>query len=130
MPLLNWKDEFSVGSLAVDHEHRQLIDQINEWYDHLRKDGGIDTRLDFLGEVFAKISAHFALEEKLMRDAGYDQFAEHKSDHEELLDRLRDTMDTEESNSDYDDEVLGEWLQDWFSVHFETKDARLHGELG
>jgi hemerythrin len=130
MPLLNWKDEFSVGSLAVDHEHRQLIDQINEWYDHLRKNGGIDTRLDFLGEVFAKISAHFALEEKLMRDAGYDQYAEHKNDHEELLDRLRDTMDTEESNSDYDDEVLGEWLQDWFSVHFETKDARLHGELG
>ncbi len=130
MTLLEWKDDFSIGNPSVDHEHRQLVEQINAWYVSLRDDGSIDTRLDFLGEVFAKISAHFALEEKLMRDSGYDQLVEHKAEHEELLDQLRDTMDAEEKKEDYDDEALGEWLQHWFSEHFQTQDARLHGKLG
>jgi hemerythrin len=130
MTLLKWQDEFSLGSPSVDHEHQELIGQINEWYDQLRNDGSEDTRLDFLGEVFAQISAHFALEEKLMRDSNYDEYVEHKTDHEELLDQLRDTMDAEENKTDYDDEALGRWLQAWFSEHFRTKDARLHGKLG
>ncbi len=130
MTLLEWKDDFSIGNPSVDHEHQQLVEQINEWYVSLRDDGSMDTRLDFLGEVFAKISAHFALEEKLMRDSGYDQLVEHKAEHEELLDQLRDTMDAEEKNEDYDDEALGEWLQHWFSEHFQAQDARLHGKLG
>ena len=29
MPLLEWKDSYSVGIAAVDHEHRELIDLIN-----------------------------------------------------------------------------------------------------
>ncbi len=130
MALLEWKDEFSIGTPSVDYEHRQLMEQINEWYENLRYDGSIDTRLDFLGEVFVRISAHFALEEKMMRDSAYDQYDEHKADHEALLDQLRDTMDAEESNEAYDDDALGEWLQVWFSEHFRSKDARLHGELG
>ena len=86
---------------------------------------------DFLGEVYAQISAHFALEEKIMRERGYDHYADHKADHEALLDGIRDIMDEQARGAyaDYD-EVLSAHLQSWFTLHFKTKDARLHRMLG
>jgi len=49
--------------------------------------------MDFLGELYARIAAHFALKEKIMRDNGYDEYHDHKADHERLLDDIRDLMD-------------------------------------
>ena len=42
-----------------------------------------------LGEIHANISAHFALEEQLMSEAGFEEYTEHKNDHEELLDQIK-----------------------------------------
>jgi hemerythrin len=47
----------------------------------------------FLGEIYARISAHFALEEKDMQARAYPERPAHKADHERLLDDLRDIMD-------------------------------------
>ena len=80
---------------------------------------------EMLGEIFAQISAHFALEEKFMRETQYDAFEAHKRDHEALLDELRDIMDRVEDDS-YDEERLANELEHWFSEHFRTHDARLH----
>ena len=33
MALLQWKDRYSVGIAAVDHEHKELIGLINRLYD-------------------------------------------------------------------------------------------------
>ena len=79
-----------------------------------------------LGEIFAQISAHFALEEKYMRDTRYPLLNEHKSDHETLLDDLRDIMDLVDVDGNYDELVLSDDLQRWFTEHFRTHDAKLH----
>ena len=85
----------------------------------------------FLGEVFSRISAHFALEETVMRKHHYDEYAAHKADHERLLDDIRDIMDDFEAGvyADYKT-ALSEAVRDWFIDHFKTRDARLHKLLG
>jgi hemerythrin len=83
--------------------------------------------VDALGEIYAQISAHFALEEKYMRETRYMAYAEHKEDHEILLDDLRDIMDQVEDDGSYDEQQLSKDLSYWFSEHFSTHDARLHG---
>ncbi len=132
MALIEWRDDFKVGIESVDHEHRALIDLINDL--HAKLGGGeIDTATvaEVLGEIFAQISAHFALEEAIMRERGYDQLDAHKADHEELLDGLRDIMDAVEDEAFPDLEAaLSERLERWFTVHFRTHDARLHRHLG
>ena len=90
MASISWKDEYRINIPSVDHEHQQLIAQINEIFEQLRQDHRAPQVADSLGELHASIAAHFALEEKVMADHHYDQFAEHKADHEELLDELRD----------------------------------------
>ena len=81
---------------------------------------------DFLGEIFARISAHFALEERAMVARNYPEYWPHKGDHERLLDQLRDIMEGYESTHTLDSGELSQKLDDWFSVHFRTFDARFH----
>jgi len=130
MSFIEWDDRFSVGVASVDHEHRELIELINGFQRKIVQDDAVEARRDYLGETLAHISAHFALEEKLMRDSRYDQYAEHKADHEVLLDQLRDIMDAVESDHAVDNDALSEVLEHWFARHFQTHDARLHGRLG
>ena len=94
MSLITWKDEFSVGVAAVDLEHRELIELINGLDAGMREYATQTTVVETLGEIYARISAHFALEEKIMRKAGYDGFTTHKQDHERLLDELLDVIDS------------------------------------
>jgi len=131
MPLIEWRDEFNTGVAEVDHEHQELIELINQLHDQLQHDPDRDTVSAFLGEVFAKISAHFALEETVMRKHRYDEYAAHKAEHEALLDEIRDIMDDYEAGSFADaGTALATTVQDWFINHFKTKDARLHKQLG
>jgi hemerythrin len=130
MSLLQWKPEFSIGIDAMDDEHREMIDLINETYQRLASDAGRDQVEECLGEIFNTISMHFALEEKMMRKAQYTEFQAHKDDHEDLLDRLRDLMDEFADDSEAGAAQLEQSLSDWFGGHFSTFDARLHGQLG
>lgn len=127
MTLIEWQDSFAIGIPAVDYEHKELIDLINKLYAELSRDAGAEKVSRFLGEVDARIAAHFALEEKTMRDLRYDQYADHKADHERLLDQIRDIADAFEAGAyaDYGDR-LADNLKTWFAEHFRTRDARLH----
>ena len=129
MSLIQWKNEFSVGNASVDHEHRELIALINELHASVSRGSEQALVVETLGEIYAQVAAHFALEEKIMRDANYDHFASHKADHEALLDTLADVMDAIENEGRYDERSLSAKMEHWFSEHFRTHDARLHRRL-
>jgi hemerythrin len=130
MSLIPWKDEFSVGVAAVDVEHRELIELINDLDVAMQEHATQTTVVQTLGEIYARISAHFALEEKIMRDAVYPEYTSHKQDHEALLDGLLDVIDSVDDAGRYDRAGLSRDLERWFSDHFRTHDARLHQKLG
>lgn len=130
MPLIEWKDEYSVGVPDVDAEHRELIELINTLHESMQaRDGGTDV-MEFLGEIYARIASHFALEELIMRRHEYDEYHEHKRDHEQLLEEIRDIMDDYEDGKLLNEDDLARRLDRWFSEHFRTRDARLHNRLG
>ena len=127
MAPLEWKDSYSVGVPAVDHEHQELIELLNGLHEALAGGGNVE---QVFGDLFRAISAHFALEERFMREHGYDQVAQHKADHERLLDELRDIMDDYRADGDDSAGKLAAGVDAWFVNHFKTHDARLHARLG
>ena len=131
MVLIEWRKEFETGVPDVDHEHRELVDLINALHDRIAGGEERPRIVEFLGEVFARIAAHFALEESLMRKHRYDEYEAHKSEHEQLLDDIRDIMDSVENDpsEDYRTALSGA-VRDWFVDHFKSRDARLHHKLG
>lgn len=130
MQLLHWRDDYSVGIEAVDYEHKQLIDLINQLHEKLEAGDSKQAISAFFGDLLKGIAAHFALEEKFMRDHGYERFGSHKEDHERLLDELRDIMDAFEHALEIDAVELAGRLDTWFTRHFRTHDAELHHTLG
>jgi len=130
MARIEWRPEFATGVPDVDFEHQELIAWINRAIALARESGEPRPAVTAaLGEIYAKIAAHFALEERVMAARRYDQVAPHKRDHETLLDDIRDIMDDCEAGEGAIEERFAGRLSDWFGVHFRTHDARFHHAL-
>lgn len=130
MTLLKWKPAYSLGIPSVDLEHREMIEMINGVYASLEENADPDRVEAALEDIYAGIALHFALEERHMREAGYQEYEEHKDEHEDLLDQIRDMMDEYADDPLAGREGLQKSLSDWFGNHFATFDARLHHHLG
>jgi len=66
MALIEWRKEFCTGVAGVDHEHEELINEINEIYAMIDDRADKENVIDKLGDIYGSISAHFALEEQMM----------------------------------------------------------------
>ena len=130
MAQIEWRQEFSIGIASVDQEHESLIAQINQLYEQLDQPLDTVTIEAMLDDLEADISSHFALEELLMQEADFAEYADHKKDHEYLLDQINDLKFHFVEDADTGRELLVNSLSDWFSNHFKTYDARLHKLLG
>jgi len=130
MSLLVWKPEYSLGVASVDEEHQQMINMINDAYTQMLDCNGLDRPELFLSDIYIAIAAHFAHEEHLMVQAKYPEYQEHRADHKQLLQEIRDIMEGYLANPEGAQEQLKIGLTEWFSGHFSTFDARLHGQLG
>lgn len=125
MPLPEWKEDFATGIGYIDYEHRRLVETINRICADMARRASELTVADGLGQLHAQICAHFALEEKLMREKGYPHYAAHKAEHEKLLDEIRTMMDAfEDGLCETCGKTLEECLTAWFYKHFQGEDAR------
>ena len=130
MNQIKWKQEYAIGNAAIDQEHQQLITQINELYEQLQLPMDTTTIESMLADIQTDISTHFALEELLMQEAGFDEYENHRQDHERLLDQIHDMIFHFAEDPESGKELLLKRLSDWFSHHFRSYDARLHEQLG
>ena len=126
MTLIEWREEYATGISGVDHEHQELIALINSIYEILDESPDKNNIINCLGDIYGRISSHFALEERWMEQHNYDDYKIHSDDHERLLDDIGDITDEVESSSKLNTEQLREKLDNWFLVHFKTHDSRLH----
>ena len=129
MALIQWKTKYSVGVASIDHEHQEMITLINDTYARMRAPENVASIDYCLGEICNNIAAHFALEERMMRNTNFPEYTAHKADHEKLLDEIRELMDRFIKDPQSGRQLLQNRLSDWFSNHFATFDARLHRRL-
>ena len=124
--LFKWDDSFLIGMEEVDHEHKLLIDDINRLHKELignDEKSGIE---ECLGDIYARMQAHFALEEHIMKEYGYEYFDEHKREHEKFLDSYTECMvqflnDTGVSSSNH----IEDCLKGWVIEHIVTSDKKM-----
>ena len=129
MSLLSWKTEFSLGVESVDEEHRSMIDMINAAYERMLDCSKIERPELFLSDIYIGIAAHFAHEERLMVKAKFSEYRAHRADHESLLQEIREIMEAYLQDPEGAQEDLKTGLTNWFTGHFSTFDAHLHGQL-
>jgi hemerythrin-like metal-binding protein len=126
MGLIEWREEYCIGITNIDYEHEKLIEQINSLYTMIDNKADNQLLIDKLGDIYGSISAHFALEEQMMRKHKYVYYEEHKADHERLLDDICDITEGLENTDELDELMFKHKLADWFLLHFKTHDSSLH----
>jgi len=89
---IEWDDSFLIGIEELDYEHKVLINDINRLHLELARQDKKSEIEKCLGDIYARMQAHFALEEHVMKENQYGFFDEHKREHEKLLDGYTEYM--------------------------------------
>ncbi len=124
--LFKWDESFLIGIEELDHEHKVLIDDINRLHEQLVRHDQKSEIEKCLGAIYARMQAHFALEEHLMKEHEYKFFDEHKREHDDLLDSYTEYMlqflnDTDVSSSIPIEDILKHWVMN----HIITSDKKM-----
>ena len=115
MTLIEWKPGFSHAIRKMDADHRYMIGLIHGLDEQLQSGEHQKFIIGILQELYSRAAKHFALEEAIMRECGYE---EHEADHRRLLDRVTTWM-SEYQTEPLDDDMAN-WLANWFCNHIRS----------
>lgn len=128
---LEWTEAHRIGIEMLDYEHQDLFARLNELHEELLRHDEREKIEDCLGEIHARLAAHFALEARFMREKKYVDYARHKAEHDELLDEFVEFMSRFVSDPDvFYGEAEQKTLQHWVLDHVVTSDRRMTAITG
>ena len=119
MPL-SWTDDLHTGIDEIDRQHMRIIDYINELEDAIRENSreSIGHVLDELTEYTL---SHFAFEESLQEEAGYDMTEPHKAVHDLFAKRIAGYKTKHLAGQDVSQQ-LHSMLSAWLVNHIKRDD--------
>lgn len=129
MAYLTWDPAHDTGIPGIDYEHRKLVQMLNDIHELITERAEPPRIADRLADLYTLATAHFALEEKIMRDQKYPGLDERRDMHYRLLDEVREIMDAYETGSQRSSESLPATLRQWLSQAM-AGDTELFAELG
>ena len=121
--LINWSRSYSVGVSQMDSEHQRLIDIINNLYVAMRAGRSKDAIGNILDELVDYTKTHFAHEERLMQETGYNGYDEQKRLHEALVAQVLEIQGKFRSGTALGQEVMT-FLKSWLVNHIQGIDKR------
>lgn len=83
-----WSSEYSVNIKTIDDQHRELVNILNRLFLAVCKREGDKAIAGILDALVSYTQTHFALEERLMRQANYKDIESHIEEHRKLLEQL------------------------------------------
>jgi hemerythrin len=124
MPLIVWKDEFSVNVKLIDDQHRGLVKLINDLFDAMKIGKGKDVLTYILDELVTYTTNHFATEERFFADFGYADATAHIVEHKKFV------AEVSKFKADFATGRLGvstqimNFLSDWLTNHILAVDQK------
>ncbi len=124
-----WSPEYSVNIKVIDDQHKELVAILNRLFLAVSRQEGDKVIAGILDSLTDYTRTHFALEERLMRDAKYAELDEHMEEHRNLiekLDRLCKVHLLEEKPIYF--EMLS-FLKSWLKEHIRGEDTKYSAAL-
>lgn len=124
MALFEWNDMFSVGVASIDQQHKKLIDYVNQLHDAMMEGKANDEVAPILDGLISYTATHFAHEEMYFDKFGYEETAEHKQLHQDLVAQVMDFKGKFDSGEVTLSSDLMEFLKDWLMNHIMQEDKK------
>ncbi len=121
MAHLVWQDDLNTGIQVIDNQHKRIVEMINHLHD--AQQGKEHAAIaEVIEELVDYTLSHFAFEETLMEDAGYQFSRAHKKIHELFIRRVSEYRVRFQAGEDVGDELKG-LLSRWLFNHIRNDDA-------
>ncbi|GJQ50212.1 MAG: hemerythrin family protein [Candidatus Kuenenia stuttgartiensis] len=129
MPLMTWKDEYSVKIAEFDGHHKQLIGMINDLDDAMRQGKGKIVVGDILKKLINYTGFHFAAEEKIFKQHDYPEYVEHKDKHDKMTAKVLALQNDYNAGKVSLTVEVSKFLTDWLNKHIKETDQRYSEHL-
>ena len=90
----------SVDLVSIDAEHQVLIDLLNRFGEFLERGESVDAARELFDDIVEHTVAHFAHEERVMRNIGYPELDKHLKQHATLVENASALREELKSASD------------------------------
>ncbi len=124
MPIITWKDEYSVGVAELDGHHKKLINMINELHLAMNSDRGQALIKAIISEMLDYAKMHFEIEEGYMRKCEYLGLLGHYREHENFVKKAEDLKQRSESGEFVLSLEVIQFLSDWLKSHILETDMK------
>jgi hemerythrin len=121
-----WTDAMSVGIVEIDEQHKILVGILNRLFSALVQRESHEVTAEILDTLVDYTNTHFALEEKLMQDAGYDpvEFAAHLREHRAFIEKINDAADQHLAEGKSVSFEITSFLKRWLRDHILVTDKK------
>jgi hemerythrin len=128
MALIEWDDSLKLGIAVVDRQHERLVGIINRLHEATLEGRGTDAIGGIIDELIIYTATHFRMEEKYFAQFEYPDAAEHKREHDALIEKVsafaNDFENALRSSRPAQAEELLQFLQIWWRYHMMETDAK------
>ena len=117
MAYLEWREDLNTGISVIDGQHKRIVAYINQLYDARHDDPTNESLINStMVELLDYTISHFAFEESLLEDVGFEDLLEHKKSHNAFCDKIFVFRDELLNGDDIADKLL-KVLHDWLFGH-------------
>jgi len=129
MAFYEWQDSFSVGSKAMDDQHKKLIAILNRLHDAMKSGKAANEIGLIIDEMVEYTKLHFSAEEQLMNDKKYIGLASQKAEHAAFVKKAQEFQkEVNSGKSAVSLEVLN-FLKEWLTHHILVIDMKYSGKI-
>lgn len=117
---MEWTQELETGIQAIDSQHRQIVNYINELDDAIQT-GNTDGIKHVIEGVLNYTVTHFEFEEELMQKAGFSALKAHQQTHEFFMRKVAVLRGRSNAGEDVSSLLLS-MLKGWLVNHIKGED--------
>jgi hemerythrin len=124
-----WSASYSVNIKAIDSQHQELVNILNRLFVAVSRREGDKVVAEILDALTSYTRTHFALEERLMRQAKYADVDLHVAEHNKLVDQLESLRQKHLLDKKAIHFEILSFLKNWLKEHIQGVDMKYSNAL-
>ncbi len=115
MDLIRWKDEYSVGVIEIDNQHKELFKMLNILFEAIGNDDDKKRMGKVLDDMVDYVDFHFKSEEKYI--VKMPNFITHRLEHWEFVKQTMNYQKRYSNNEDIAIREIFDFQLNWLKKH-------------
>lgn len=119
--MFEWREEYSLGIISIDNQHKKIFVIANEIYQLLNNDLSDSEKYDrvikLIGDLKAYTIYHFGWEESYMESIGYKDLNFHKLEHNCFIKKIDGFNLGKDTNWNSEISTLINFIDNWINEH-------------